>query len=211
HRQDGEEARKERRVPGDDLGHAVVREARELGRLAIAAQEFDRRHRQRQHLLVARPALHHLDSPPEVPQHRDVHPALERRRQALIAFGDFLHPLEVLEREDVRKNVELAFGRFHAFPHTLPATATICASFASCSACPSGLPLTELAKPHCGLSARLSSGANFAASSIRRSSSCAVSTRALLVETRPRTARFPFGNSRSGSKPPARAVSYSRK
>src|SRR5207249_9422072 len=52
------------------------------------------------------------------------------------------------------------------------------AGFASCCASPSGLPLIELAKPHCGLSARLSSGANLAASSIRRSSSSVVSTRA---------------------------------
>src|SRR5207247_5151458 len=74
------------------------------------AQKLDRGHRQRQHLLVAGPSLHHLDALVEIPQHRDVHPALERRSEAGIALGDALHPLEVLERKDVRKDVQFSFG-----------------------------------------------------------------------------------------------------
>ena len=70
---------KQVRVLRDDLGHAVVGEARELGGLSGAAEELDRRHRERQHLLVARAALHHLDALVQVPEHRDVHPALELR------------------------------------------------------------------------------------------------------------------------------------
>jgi hypothetical protein len=52
---------------------------------------------------------------------------------------------------------------------------------------------------------------NFAASSMRRLMSSRLSSRPLLVVTRPSTTTLPFGTKRSGSKPPARALSYSRK
>ena len=99
HRQRRDEAREEVGVLLHDLGHPVVREARELRGFVLAAEELDRRHRQREHLLVAGPALHHADALVEVPKHRDVHPALERRGEARIALGDALHPLEVRLRE----------------------------------------------------------------------------------------------------------------
>src|SRR5215831_9299408 len=63
----------------------------------------------------------------------------------------------------------------------------------------------------CGLSASCSSGACLLASSMRRLSSSFDSSLPLLVVTRPRTATLPLGRKRSGSKPPARALSYSRK
>jgi hypothetical protein len=87
--------------------------------LAIGtAEKLHGRHRQREHLLVAREALHHLDAPVEVPEHRNVHPALELRRERRVALGDLLHALEVREREDVRKDVELeVLGCFH---HVIP-------------------------------------------------------------------------------------------
>src|SRR6516225_2259224 len=47
--------------------------------------------------------------------------------------------------------------------------------------------------------------------SMRRLSSSFDSSLALLVVTRPRMATLPLGRKRSGSKPPARALSYSRK
>ena len=103
----------------DDLVHPVVREARELRGLVLVAEELDRRHRQRQHLLVAGPALHHADTLVEVPQHRDVHPALERGGEARIALGDALHPLEVRRGKDVGKDVELLLGFGHAQPYRM--------------------------------------------------------------------------------------------
>ena len=62
------------------------------------------------------------------------------------------------------------------------------------------VPLERLHRHHSGGS-----------TGVVRGSSLCVSTRALLVDTRPRTTRLPLGRNRSGSKPPARAVSYSRK
>src|SRR5207237_6859821 len=93
----------------------------------------------------------------------------------------FAHARE--QREQERQD-------FHDTSQTWSATSTMRASFASCSRSPSGLPLIELAKPHCGLSASCSIGATFAAVSILCSNSACVSTRALLVETSPSTTRL---------------------
>src|SRR2546423_707472 len=50
-----------------------------------------------------------------------------------------------------------------------------------------------LAKPHGGERPRRSSGTSFAASSIRRLRASLLSSRAVLVETRPRMTVLPFG------------------
>jgi hypothetical protein len=92
---------------GDDLRHAVIRDARERGRLLRPGEELDRRHRKRQHLLVPREALHHAHPRIEVVEHRDGHPALELAGENGIGLPDRLHPLEVRERQDVREYIEL--------------------------------------------------------------------------------------------------------
>jgi len=68
-----------------------------------------------------------------------------------------------------------------------------------------------LSKPHWVLIASCSSGAKRDAASIRRLISSLRSSSRIFDETRPSTAIFPFGKKRSGSKPPARGPSYSRK
>ena len=73
------------------------------------------------------------------------------------------------------------------------------------------LPSSVEAKPHCGDRQSWSSGMYFAASSIRRFSSSLDSSVPDFDVTRPSTTNFPFGTKRSGSKPPARSLSYSMK
>src|SRR6266545_1512074 len=98
-----------------------------------------------------------------------------------------------------------------ALPHTSSATCTTSSSFLRWSSAVMRLPKCVLANPHCGERHRFSSGTNFAAASMRRLSSSLDSSSGFLVLTRPSTTFFPFGTKRSGSKPPARSVSYSRK
>src|SRR3989475_4409140 len=107
HRQRGDKGGELLGVLPHDLGHAVVRQPGQLGGLRGISQELDGRHRQGQDLLVLGEALHHAHALVEVPQHRNVHPALELRRERRIPLGDSLHPLEVRLRKNVRKNVEL--------------------------------------------------------------------------------------------------------
>src|SRR3989441_7337809 len=107
HRQRGDEGRELPGVLLHDLRHAVVRQPGELGGLLGTSQELDGRHRQGQDLLVLGEALHHAHALVQVPQHRNVHPALELRRERRVPLGDLLHPLEVRLRKDVRKDVEL--------------------------------------------------------------------------------------------------------
>src|SRR5438046_3900519 len=107
HRQRGDEGRELPGVLLHDLSHAVVRQPGQLGGLLGTSQELDGRHRQSQDLLVLGEALHHAHALVQVPQHRDVHPALELRRERRVPLGDLLHPLEVRLRKDVRKDVEL--------------------------------------------------------------------------------------------------------
>src|SRR5262249_29065512 len=103
-------------------------------------------------------------------------------------------------------------GRTHQVePHTSRAVSTTRRSLASSPSSSMALPPMPLENPHCGLSASCSSGACLLASSMRRLSSSFDSSLPLLVVTRPRTATLPLGRKRSGSKPPARALSYSRK
>jgi len=74
------------------------------------------------------------------------------------------------------------------------------------------LPSSVLAKPHCGDSASCSSGRYFAACSIRRFNSSLLSSIPDLLVTSPSTTTLcPRGTKRSGSKPPARSLSYSMK
>jgi peptidoglycan/LPS O-acetylase OafA/YrhL len=97
-------------------------------------------------------------------------------------------------------------------PHTSSAISTASLSFAHCSSLERMLPSSVEAKPHCGDNASCSSGANFAASSSRRLMwSFFSSSPNLEVMTPTTTTLLPLGRKRSGSKPPARSESYSRK
>jgi class 3 adenylate cyclase len=97
------------------------------------------------------------------------------------------------------------------YPQTFAAVSTTRASFAFSSSSPSRLPPATEAKPHCGLSARRSSGAIAAASSSRRRKVSIGSSCGSFELTRPSTAILSVGRKRSGRKSPARALSYSRK
>src|SRR5437879_576380 len=107
HRQRGDEGRELPGVLLHDLGHAVVRQPGQLGGLLGTSQKLDGGHRQGQDLPVLGEALHHAHALVQVPQHRNVHPALELGRERRVPLGDLLHPLEVRLRKDVRKDVEL--------------------------------------------------------------------------------------------------------
>ena len=74
-----------------------------------------------------------------------------------------------------------------------------------------GFSSTVDEKPHWGDRHSCSSGTKRAASSMRRLRSSLASSSPRLVVTRPSTTSFPEGTKRSGSKPPERASSYSRK
>src|SRR5262249_17071038 len=98
------------------------------------------------------------------------------------------------------------------YPHTSFERSTIIFSFAHCSSSASTLPSSVEAKPHCGESASWSSATDFVASSRRRLMSSFFSRLPNLEVTSPSTTiLLPLGRNRSGSKPPARSVSYSRK
>ena len=73
------------------------------------------------------------------------------------------------------------------------------------------LPAIVEAKPHCGLRASRSSGISRAASWMRPRSSSTDSTFGFFVVTSPRTTIRSSGTARSGSKPPERSSSYSRR
>src|SRR5262249_7295832 len=94
-------------------------------------------------------------------------------------------------------------------PHTARAVCMILSNFRHCSSSPSCTPPTPLLKPHCGLSASWSSGRWRAALSMRRLRSSGDSRVALLVVTSPSTAIVSLRTKRSGSKLPARSLSYS--
>src|SRR6267142_5728886 len=97
-------------------------------------------------------------------------------------------------------------------PQTSFDRSTIILSFAHCCASASTLPSSVEAKPHCGERQNCSSGANFAASSMRRLTASFFSSVPDLEVTSPSTTiLLPLGRCRSGSKPPARSLSYSRK
>src|SRR6185503_5579322 len=95
--------------------------------------------------------------------------------------------------------------------HTSLATCTTRSSLCHCSSSVRRLPWCVLEKPHCGDRHRSSSGTNFAASSIRLLRKSFSSKAPVLEETRPSTTFLPLGTKRSGSKPPARALSNSMK
>ena len=88
----------------DELGHPVVREARELRRLVRARERLDRWRREGEDLDVAVVPVHDPESLLEVHQHRDLAYAL---LHVEIPPGDLEHPLEEPLREDVREDVDL--------------------------------------------------------------------------------------------------------
>src|SRR5919198_3210653 len=96
-------------------------------------------------------------------------------------------------------------------PHTSSATSTMRRSFAHCSSSVSKLPSSVEAKPHWPEMHSCSSGAYFAAWSMRRLRSSLLSSLPVLVVTMPSTTSLPLGSMRSGSKPPERGSSYSMK
>ena len=115
-------------------------------------------------------------------------------------------------RAGVPTGVNASEGQIITVPRGWVVLEAISPSFAHCCASVMSLPSWVLAKPHCGdrhscsrLTKRLAASMR---SRMRRFSSRAP----VLVVTRPSTTRFlPFGTKRSGSKPPARSLSYSRK
>src|SRR5581483_5894382 len=96
-------------------------------------------------------------------------------------------------------------------PQISSASSTIMRSFAHCSSSASTLPSSVEAKPHCGDRHSRSNGTYLVASSIRRLISSFGSSRPLFEVTRPSTTSLSPVRCRSGSKPPARSVSNSRK
>src|SRR5205809_3682369 len=100
-----------------------------------------------------------------------------------------------------------------AVPHTSIATSTTRSNFRRCTSSEIGFPRNVLAKPHWGLRHRFSSGTIFAAASMRRFSASFDSSSGTFVLSSPSTIllRECLGKKRSGSKPPERSSSYSRK
>src|SRR5262245_22251148 len=154
-------------------------------------------------------SLHVLNSHPlaVMPAQAGIQQSL-RRPMALTApkcaFGDYW-----IVRLRGRWHPRLGVNQAH--PHTSSATSTTRRSLAHCSSSERILPSSVEAKPHCGERQSWSSAMNFAASSMRRLSSSLLSSAPLLEVTRPSTTILPLGTKRSGSKPPARALSYSMK
>src|SRR5664279_2215167 len=100
----------------------------------------------------------------------------------------------------------------HYLPQISSESSTIIRSLAHCSSSASTLPSSVEAKPHCGERQSCSSATNLVASWMRFLISSRGSSRPDLEVTRPSTTiLLPFGRKRSGSKPPARSLSYSRK
>src|SRR5580704_7763318 len=94
-------------------------------------------------------------------------------------------------------------------PKKSRAARTSSASLARCASAVMALPATEVAKPHCGLSASRSASTTQRASPSRALICSSDSTRDVFVVTRPSTTTFPPGTSRSGTKVPDRSSSYS--
>ena len=89
---------------------------------------------------------------------------------------------------------------FHVSPQMSRASSQTSSSLRSCASGVTGLPVSTLAKPHCGLTASRSSVTNLAASSRRRRSAVLFSSSGTLVETRPSTTDLCSGTKRSGVK-----------
>jgi len=91
----------------DELRHAVVGGAGEVGRAGAAREDLDRRRRQRQHLLVLLERVHHAEANVEVGQHRDVaHPLAD----VLVVGRDLHQPGVVGRRVDVIEDVDFPHG-----------------------------------------------------------------------------------------------------
>src|SRR5581483_9020525 len=138
------------------------------------------------------------------------HPQLRQHREADHQGQDN----DQCSHEALRFSLSPPAGRGpgNSYFHTSLAMSTIMASLAHCCSSVSTLPSSVEAKPHCGDRQSWSRGAYLAASSRRRLMSSFLSSVPLLEVTRPTTTRFlPLGRKRSGSSPPARSVSYSRK
>src|SRR5688572_8165071 len=124
---------------------------------------------------------------------------------------------QLVERREVARDhrrkalVFQAENFLFAHRHTSFATCTTRSSLCHCSSSVRRLPWCVLEKPHCGDRQRFSSDTNFAAAWICFLRNSLSSSAPVLLDTRPSTTFLPFGTKRSGSKPPARAVSNSMK
>ena len=104
HRQRCREAQKAVRMPRDQRGDLVVREARQVARNRGFAERLDGRRGQREHLAVPVEAVHDAEALVEVVKARDRRDALLHVRRALRAGSH--HPHEVRLWDDVREGVD---------------------------------------------------------------------------------------------------------
>jgi len=88
----------------DQLGHPVVREARQLRGHVRAGERLDRRRREREDLDVTLVPVHDPEALLEVDQDGDPTHAL---LHVEASPGDLEHPVEEPPREDVREDVDL--------------------------------------------------------------------------------------------------------
>ena len=107
------------------------------------------------------------------------------------------------------KNIILLFCEIFYF-HTSFAISFTSFNFAHCSSSVSLLPISQEAKPHCGLKYKRSNGTYFAASWILAITSSFFSNAGDLVVTSPRTTFLSPETLAKGAKPPDLSSSYSR-
>src|SRR6478672_4754915 len=133
---------------------------------------------------------------------------IEDLHAMLKAHGDWMPLGSADEQKPAAEGSVEAWARS---PHTPAAASTTSRSLARSSSTVIAFPSTVEAKPHCGERQSWSMSTCRLASSIRRFRSSFRSSSPRLVVTRPSTTIFPGGTNRSGSKPPERSSSYSRK
>src|SRR5262249_36128282 len=105
----------------------------------------------------------------------------------LHGLGRDLHPLPLARDRDDVVDRQVAAREGDGHPHTFRAVSATVWSFAHWSASLRAFPTTDVPKPHCGETARCSSGTKRPASSIRVASSSGASRRGVFVVTRPST------------------------
>ena len=104
HRYRGDERREFLRILLAHLGHAVVRHARELGRLRRIAEQLRARQAEGDHLLhVGELLAQHRHAMLDVPQHAQVRHPLHHAGLLRVGF----HQLEIRHRHDVIEDVDL--------------------------------------------------------------------------------------------------------
>src|ERR671915_327299 len=111
HRQTGDEADERLRARAHQLGHLVVRQAGEVGRLGRLAQRLERRRRQADDLRVVVEGLDHAQPLVDVPERADRGGALHEVRGPLARA--LLEPVEVPLRQYVAERIEL-HGRLYS-------------------------------------------------------------------------------------------------